>query len=292
MSSFVCTYVVARFVPDPVRDEARNFGIVLQCIDRGFLGTKFESNLRKRFGGVTDNANTKIVRAYVEQVEKDLRLFHGPAAGLPKLTEPLHPDFLRHLWQAYTGKVQFSEPRGCVAEDPQAELGELFELLVTERSPRLPKVEKRSSIAREVGKYFRQSQLIGKAKLQVNYPVLVRGQEIPVDFGYKHPTRDREVLIETVDLTHDSLRDRIEALSPTAVKFEMLKDAKKEAVKTVSIVKTHPYGIGNKYALELKELKRHADQVVDLSRAEALKGVITMVRRDFGTTSREAHLYN
>lgn len=286
MREYPCSYVVARFLPNPLRDEARNVGVVCQCIDRGFVGAKFEPNLRKRIGNLADDLDVKIVRAYVAELEGSIKNFQGYSLGLPGAVQPLHPDYLKQLWLSYTGKIQYSEPKGCVAEDPTEELDELFNLLVKEEQTAGVKLEKRSNFVKEFGKHLREARLVSRTKVKPNYPVAVKGQQIPVDFGYVHARREREVLIETVDLTSEFLDQRIEALSPTAVKFEILKDVKRQAIKTVSVVKTLPKGNGDAYALELRELKHHSDHVFDLSRPTGVQGVISMIQEDLGAIAR------
>src|SRR6266849_4724949 len=43
--SSVCFYSVVRYVPDPIRDEARNIGVLVVSPDASFAGSKF--NLAK-----------------------------------------------------------------------------------------------------------------------------------------------------------------------------------------------------------------------------------------------------
>lgn len=285
MREYPCSYTVARFLPNPLREEARNLGVVLQCIGRGFIGAKFEPDLRKRIGVQADDVDVRVVRAYVEELEANIQAFQGQSLGLPGMVQPLHPDYLKHFWLTYTSKIQFSEPKGCVAEDPAEELNELFSLLVEEEPSARVKVEKRSSFAKEFGKQLREACLSGRNKVKANYPVVVKNQQIPVDFGYRHARRDREILIETVDLTSEFLTERIEALSVTAVKFEILKEVKRQAVKTVSVVKTLAKGDAHAYGLELRELNHHSDHVFDLSKPPAARDVISMIREDLGATA-------
>lgn len=284
MREYPCSYVVARFVPNLLRDEARNIGVVCQCIDRGFIGAKFESNLRKRIGSVGDDLDSRVLRTYVEELEGSVKNFQGRSLGLPGMAQPLHPDFLRQLWLAYSGKIQFTEPRGCVSEDPAEELNELFHLLVEEEIPQRVRAEKRSNFAKEFGRQLRMARLVGKMKVKSNYPVLVKGEQVPVDFGCKHPRQEREVLIETVDLSSESLPERIEALSPTAVKFEIIREVKGQEVNTVSVVKTRANGNGRAYALEFRELKHHSDRFFDLSEKGRTREIIEMIQRDLRAT--------
>lgn len=107
-----CQYIVARFFNNPIRDEARNFAVILFCADSEFLAGKFEHN-HDRIGGSA--ADQVVMRAYEE--------FLSDIAQSAKATA------FFSLKVRY-GRIQLTEPRGCVTDNPAETLAELYELLV------------------------------------------------------------------------------------------------------------------------------------------------------------------
>lgn len=277
-----CTYVLARFVPRPDRDEARNFGVLLQCPAAGFMKARFESNLRSRLAGVADDVDLKVVRAYIDEVQERLNRFDGTSAGLPQMSEDLSREFLIELWQDHSGRVQFSEPRGGITDDPAAELSGLFDSLVRDDAADADDRGQEGRAYRELSAVLKRANLMAPKLVRPRYRVALNKQkDIPVDFWYRIPKKTTEVVIETVDLTSESFPERIVALSPTAVKFELLKNARGKEVKAFTAVTTGENGHSRQVLkTEIEALERHADKVFVLSRAKEEADLVKMIARD------------
>jgi hypothetical protein len=280
---YSCLYVVARLVNDPLRGEARNFGVILQCLELGYVDAQFEPNLLERLAGIAAPGDVDVVQAYIADWRSMIAGFKGASIGLP-LPGPLEGTFLRTLWERYSQRVQFTEPRGCATARPEEMLGELFRQLVAEPSE-TEVVGDQITFRQEFTTALRQKQLMGPGRVKQHYVVEIGHKAVPVDFGYRTPKH--EVLIETVDLTGGSLLDRINILSPTAVKFELAKAAKGNHVTTYSAVKTSANGHSQTvHRLELETLRKHADDVFLMSRANDKERLWTAISRDLGVAQR------
>jgi hypothetical protein len=157
-------------------------------------------------------------------------------------------------------------------------LGDLFRQLVAEPSE-ADSAAKQTTFRQEFATALRQEQLIGPDLVRQQYPLVIGHKLMPIDFGYRTPKH--EVLIETVDLTAVSLLDRITSLSPTAVKFDLAKDAKGSHVKTYSAVKTSGNGHSRAvHRLELETLENHTDDVFLMSRSQERERLWTTIRHD------------
>jgi hypothetical protein len=281
MSVSSCSYVVARFVNDPLRQEAKNFGVILQCVERGYVGVKFAANLKERLAPFADDLDVDVVKGYIADLEGMVAGFDGRSRVLPPAPAPLGPTFLTEdLHGAFDGKVQFSVARGTVSDDPAVELEALFQTFVADPNVAHDQLQEPNRLRRELNHELRGAHLLARNKVRPNYTVSLRQKKIPFDFGYRLPKKDVEVLIETVDLTSSSLLERINILSPTAVKFEMMKAEKGSAVRTYSAVKTSANGhSASVHRLELAALKRHTNNVFIVSRPTERAEMIEMIAK-------------
>jgi hypothetical protein len=125
MSDYACRYVVAKFVRNPIREEAKNIGIILQCSNLRYVGGRFEEELER----ISPSPSDRIVIGQYSQWVSDL--LNQTTSGNSLFTErELSPEFLNKLSQFGIGSIQFTEPRGCVTSDPDQTLDELYEMLV------------------------------------------------------------------------------------------------------------------------------------------------------------------
>ena len=232
MERSACRYTVVRFVPDPIRNEARNIGVILQCPDLGYINGRFIPNLRQKLGGTADSLDLKVLKAYIGDFEErftEFSQFHS--------TELLFADevnrnvldakYLDILSEDVLSKVQFTDPKGLFALDPEKELVQLYELFVTKKS--VGEVSRKGSKLKiQINSEFKAHKLLASGKgskakkgfkPDVEFRGLLTDKPITVDFAYQN---DKAHVVETVDLRYqDQIRHQFEAYD-SAIKFDEL----------------------------------------------------------------------
>ena len=120
-------YTVAKYVPDLVRGESINIGVVLH--GEGFSDARFTTDLR-RLSGLGFPPDPSLLRLVTSGIKKWART--------DKRFDP------ETIWREFGRNIQFTQPRVTSTDDPEAELDELFETLVA-----VPGRVKRHAITRE-----------------------------------------------------------------------------------------------------------------------------------------------
>jgi Protein of unknown function (DUF3037) len=126
----LCFFSVVRYVPDPIRNEAKNIGVLLICPEIEFGGTRF--NLA-RTNLPPGSARHTVLMSIARHYELDL-----PATRQPNLFTQLPSPWVRNdlqrLHEECTNMLQFTEPVAAVGEPEK-----LLDLLYRERvRPRAP----------------------------------------------------------------------------------------------------------------------------------------------------------
>jgi alpha-glucuronidase len=70
MPDIKCKYVVVRFVDDPVREEARNIGVLLQSPDAGYFAGLFTDELRRKLAGLIKAVDLDILQEYIRDFSR------------------------------------------------------------------------------------------------------------------------------------------------------------------------------------------------------------------------------
>lgn len=266
MPEHACDYLIARFVPNPLRDEARNIGVVLRSRESGYVAAEFLSDLGKHLATEIDHDDVQILNGYVREIQKQLTPFRTNAGAIFRGEGPLAEDYFDRLWTSFNGRLQFTKPRVAVAADPEEELRKLFGILVEEET-RFSQTgaAKRGKLLPNIVRELVHRRL--KPRVGLQYPLTVNGRELKFSLGYKKVKGPRrEVIIETVELTGPSFAQRLRALAPATVKFEIAKSHVK-SVDAFCVVQmpAHEKGSMDSLSLETEAIKRHADRVFNFT---------------------------
>ena len=136
MSEHQCEFFLLRYVPDAVKDEFVNIGVVL--LDRGepggFAGAHFARDWQ-RVRCLDPDADV----AMLEALESEVRNRLASTSDREEL--------LRAMSESFSASIQVSSPRVCLAESPEQELQALGRLYV-ESVPR--PAQSRAASARQV----------------------------------------------------------------------------------------------------------------------------------------------
>lgn len=205
-------FTILRYHEDPARQEPRNLGVVLHAPEQNFVRAIFATDLRKRIGSST---NPDIVDAYIDEIKDEIE---NPGNLFDQPTTSPGPDYLVHLWETYSGKLDFSEPLPILVTDPQKEAERLFGLYVG--APR--RYQRRSTdLRKDLRNALKRRGLLGREKVRPGVHLKVGQEQIRVDFAYFGP---KTVVVEAIDLTDQPLEWRIRMVSPAAMKLRMVRE--------------------------------------------------------------------
>ncbi|MGH9601303.1 MAG: DUF3037 domain-containing protein [Terriglobales bacterium] len=171
-------FFLLRYVPDAVKDEFVNIGVVL--VENGEPGASF-SDLRftrdwRRVKCLDPDADIEMLEA----VEQDLRARLGEAADRERI--------LHVLKGSFSGSLQLSPGKACLAESPQEELGKLAAMYL---EPRRREGETREAAGRQliVHRMRDAFESAGVWKLMRKRIAVARytrpGDPLKIDCGYR-----------------------------------------------------------------------------------------------------------
>jgi DUF3037 family protein len=109
-----CSLFLVRYIPDPVKDERLNLGVLLHCPEDEYLGCLFRRDFR-RVKQFHPQADLDLMGELQEDFEKQIDE-HGD-----KL-----PDYLATIQKTFSNLIQIESPRTCLLHDPQGELADVF----------------------------------------------------------------------------------------------------------------------------------------------------------------------
>ncbi len=116
-----CSFFLVRYVPDLVRDECVNIGLLLYNPPERFLGCLFTDDWRriKRFH---PQADLEFLRELQEDFEQQIDAHESDLEG-----------YIREMQESFSNLIQLTPPRTCFLADPQAEIQRLFARYVGQR---------------------------------------------------------------------------------------------------------------------------------------------------------------
>jgi hypothetical protein len=266
-----CSYVVARYVHDAVRDEAVNLGIILQAPDSNYVRARFAPS-RGRLPSAAAKADQAIVAATLGELQErfaNIAEHHG--VSKQRLIENARPEELGEKFLASLsergagGRLRFSEPRAVLASDLESEAEHLFALYVGDRTSEAT-VARGTRLKTNLKTFFRTAGLLAAPSMKEHG--LTADAEVTsshsgvkhlVDFAY---VNGKVVVVETADLTR-ATRECERQTYEAAAKLSDLQKSWKKRFEAFSVV-TLPKG-GDREVLPLRKLLGACSTVVSFS---------------------------
>ncbi|WP_130806532.1 DUF3037 domain-containing protein [Senegalia massiliensis] len=178
-------YTVIRFIPDIIKNEPINIGLILHSPESKYIRTKFSKKKLKLLSRYNEDVNLRVVKKLTEDIEMNFNneniLIRDHLFGNFKDNK-----LLNKLSAAHSNQLRFTTPRGLITTDLELEFKKLFEdnIYIYNESNKISRVEKRT-MKRDLKKEFDKTDLIKKKIIKENHKEIGRfGEDIDIDFKY------------------------------------------------------------------------------------------------------------
>lgn len=260
MNKMSCRYSVIRYIPDPIKNEARNIGIIVQCKEADYINCKFLKNVHAKLSTTATQADIRIIKAYIDEFDKTFNPFAKfPSTRLLSTEEidVFNKDYLSNLADQGFGKIQFTEPQGSLIDDPEKELEYLYSTYVGEEKSLQDQLIKRTRLKTEIKREFKKRNILALSKketkgfeVDVKIPGGRSKVEYMIDFALEN---GKLYLLETVDMRKKDEKIWTLETFEAAVKFDDIKHSENgNKIEPYSIVALPDHDKKNDYLKILK----------------------------------------
>lgn len=178
-----CEFFLVRYVPDPVKGEFVNIGVILREVPReaGSNGAPSETRIRftrdwARVRCLDADADLGLLEALESEIEARLTL--GTADPKPVLAQ---------IADSFSNSVQMTDARACLAEGLAAELDLLMEMYVAPRREKRVRTRTgRSAIAGQMRVHFERAGVWALMRKRIAASTYTQpGDPLRIDCGYR-----------------------------------------------------------------------------------------------------------
>ncbi|PYV19781.1 MAG: hypothetical protein DMG21_00605 [Acidobacteria bacterium] len=169
-----CSLFLVQYVPDPVKGETLNIGILLHNPDEEYLGCLFTRDFRrvKQFHA---QADLDLLRELQEDFEKQIDE-HGDELS----------NYLTYIQKTFSNLIQIGSPRTCLLRDPQSELADVFARYVGMLKPTEAREESRLEIKQRLTSAFKRANVWDRLEKRVPAARWTQpGDPLRLDYGYR-----------------------------------------------------------------------------------------------------------
>lgn len=266
-----CEFFLVRYVPDPVKNEFVNIGVVLrEGAAGGAAAVRFTRDWA-RVRCADPDADTAMLEAL--EAEMRQRLAEQETDGKP---------LLGIMEDSFSNLIQMTEPKGCLAENVAAELEQLMRVYVEPRRERARQVlSGRQAIARSMRSSFEKAGVWDLMRKRIPAAEYTRpGDPLKIDCGYRPNGVVR--MFHAVSLLGDVETAKVLAFSAPALRAG-LERAEKAELELTAIVE--PLRDGNGEVHEEMEAYRFGVETMEAQRIRVL--TVSDLERVAETARRE-----
>jgi hypothetical protein len=171
-----CEFLLVRYVPDPVKNEFVNIGVMLREAARPEAPVLRFTRDWARVRCVDPDADIEMLEAMETEMRRGLL---EPGTETPSLMKTIEDSFSQQL--------QITEPKACLAENIPAEMDQLMSLYV---EPRREKARQalggRQAIARSIRTQFEHARVWDLMRRRIAVSAYTRpGDPLKIDCGYR-----------------------------------------------------------------------------------------------------------
>jgi Protein of unknown function (DUF3037) len=254
-----CNFFLLRYVPDAVKNEFVNVGLVL-------LPPAGEAQLRftrdwSRVKCLDPQADLELLEAMENDLREKLRAMNGDR------------DFiLRKIQDSFSNAVQTSEFKACAAASPAAEADELARLYLERRRPRHSReAGGRQAILAAMRQEFESAGVWRAMRKEIRVADYTRrGDPLKIDCGYS--SNGTVKLFHALGMTGDANAAKVLAFSFPALAEGLRKKEGKQAQLTAVVEDNLPRD-EEQIAFSIETLSQQGINVAPLARIASLAAV-------------------
>ena len=227
-----CEYSLVRYVPDPVKNEFVNIGVLLRAADGPRAAAVRFTKDWARVRCLDPEADIAMLEAMEGEMRRHLA---DSGSGAPSL--------LKVIEDSFSHQIQMTESKACLAENVAAEMDALMRLYVEPRREKTrPAVGGRQAIARSMRGHFEHAQVWDLMRKRIAASAYTRpGDSLKIDCGYRPNGTVR--LFHAVSLIGDAELAKVLAFSAPALRAGMAQVEQAE-LELTAIVETLRNGHG------------------------------------------------
>jgi Protein of unknown function (DUF3037) len=171
-----CEFSLVRYVPDPVKNEFVNIGVLLREAARPDAAVVRFTKDWGRVRCVDPDADIGLLEAMEAEMRQRLLEPSGDAVPLMKTIE-----------DSFSHQIQMTELKACLAETIAAEMEQLMQLYVEPRRPRARQaLSGRQAIARSMRTQFEHAGVWDLMRKRIAAAAYTRpGDSLKIDCGYR-----------------------------------------------------------------------------------------------------------
>ena len=171
-----CEFSLVRYVPDPVKNEFVNIGVMLREAARPEAPTVRFTQDWARVRCVDPDADIAMLEAMEAEMRRRLAEPETEGTALMKTIE-----------DSFSHQLQMTEPKACLAENMAAEMEQLMRLYVEPRREKARQaLSGRQAIARTVRRHFEHARVWDLMRKRIAASAYTRpGDSLKIDCGYR-----------------------------------------------------------------------------------------------------------
>jgi hypothetical protein len=176
-----CEFLLVRYVPDPVKDEFVNIGVMLREVARADVGSRDSAQVRftkdwARVRCIDPDADVAMLEAMETEMRRQL-LESGPETNA----------LLKTIEDSFSHQLQMTGPKGCLAENMAAEMDQLMRLYVEPRTQKARQaLSGRQAIARSMRMHFEHARVWDLMRRRIAASAYTQpGDPLKIDCGYR-----------------------------------------------------------------------------------------------------------
>lgn len=171
-----CQFSLIRYVPDPVKNEFVNIGVMLREAERPEAALVRFTKDWARVRCVDADADIAMLEAMETEMRR--RLLETAADAVP---------LMKTIEDSFSHQLQMTEAKACLAENVAAEMDQLMQLYVEPRKQRARQVlSGRQAIARNMRMHFEHARVWDLMRKRIAASAYTRpGDPLKIDCGYR-----------------------------------------------------------------------------------------------------------
>lgn len=262
-------YSIIRYVPDSLRGECVNLGVMLSCPEQGWLDWRRTTDHRRAkrfFQDEVDLGRLAVVeKGLYSRLEKERE-------HLVELTR------LRDFVTRHRDLLQMTPLRTCSVGDPESDLEQLYQSVVAQVDSTARREHRMTTpqVRRKFLDCLKRANLIGKLRQSISVKGKYRTwKPYTFDYGYQNGT------LNVIHSKSFDLADRDEALDGAWVLLKHIEDVQQHSDPSPRFSVVCAFA-ANHRELEEPLTEAFREQRVDMVPVDRMDSLIARVRQDLG----------